>query len=68
MWVFGYGSLMWDDWYGSLSCTRKTIGLMRGYRRTFSKNSVRNWGTKQRPGPTNARTPMEGDYVRGDEQ
>ena len=52
MWVFGYGSLMWDDWYGSLSCTRKTVGLLRGYRRAFNKKSVRNWGTKESPGPT----------------
>lgn len=52
MWVFGYGSLMWDDWCGDLPCTNKAIGVLRGYRRAFNKKSVLNWGTKDLPGPT----------------
>lgn len=52
MWVFGYGSLMWDGWERERDCVQRTIGVLRGYSRTFNKLSVRNWGTKANPGPT----------------
>ena len=52
MWVFGYGSLMWDDWYDDLQCKSKKTGVLRGYRRSFNKASIRNWGTRDIPGPT----------------
>lgn len=52
MWIFGYGSLMWDGWEKAFSCTRRLTGELHGYRRTFNKLSVKNWGTKSNPGPT----------------
>ncbi len=52
MWIFGYGSLMWDGWEESFSCTRRLVGELHGYLRAFNKASVRNWGTKSNPGPT----------------
>ncbi len=52
MWVFGYGSLMWDGWEASLGCTRKELADLPGYCRTFNKASIRNWGMKRAPCPT----------------
>ena len=52
MWVFGYGSLMGDGWEKELGCLRRSVAALPGYRRTFDKASVRNWGTKEAPCPT----------------
>src|SRR5258707_869494 len=52
MWVFGYGSLMGDGWEAAHGCIRRTRAEFPGYRRTFNKASVRNWGTKACPCPT----------------
>jgi len=51
-WVFGYGSLMWDGWESELGCKLRTVATLPGYRRTFNKLSVKNWGTKAAPCPT----------------
>jgi cation transport protein ChaC len=51
MWIFGYGSLLWD-WEPSCDCIRRVLADLPGYCRTFNKASVRNWGTKNAPGPT----------------
>jgi cation transport protein ChaC len=52
MWIFGYGSLMWDGWENSHGCLRKCIAVLKGYRRTFNKGSTTNRGTKNAPCPT----------------
>jgi cation transport protein ChaC len=52
MWVFGYGSLMWDGWEESFHGTRVEGAVLEGYRRAFNKKSVENWGTRDRPCPT----------------
>ena len=52
MWVFGYGSLMWDGWQAQHACLRSNKATLPGYRRIFNKASVRNWGTPAQPGPT----------------
>jgi cation transport protein ChaC len=52
MWIFGYGSLMWDGWETKRRCLRRATAELRGYTRTFNKLSVRNWGTPSNPGPT----------------
>ena len=53
MWVFGYGSLMWDNvWQKKYGRIRKVLADLPGYRRTFNKASVENWGTKKNPCPT----------------
>jgi cation transport protein ChaC len=52
MWIFGYGSLMWDGWETSRECRRRVVAELTGYGRCFRKASVRNWGTRQAPGPT----------------
>ena len=52
MWIFGYGSLMWDGWEASHDCIARTTGDLSGYRRVFNKASTVNWGTAKLPGPT----------------
>jgi len=52
MWVFGYGSLMWDGWEADRGCLGRVTAELRGYARAFNKLSVRNWGTRLYPGPT----------------
>lgn len=52
MYVFTYGSLMWDGWEEAFGCTSKEVATLAGYRRDFSKASIRNWGTPQNPAPT----------------
>ncbi len=52
MWIFGYGSLMTDGWEVNYSCTQRVVAELHGYRRTFSKASVVNWGTRACPCPT----------------
>jgi cation transport protein ChaC len=52
MWIFGYGSLMWDGWESEFACQERAIATLSGYRRAFNKLSVENWGTKEAPCPT----------------
>lgn len=52
MWIFGYGSLMFDGWESSKGCIRREWAELAGYRRIFNKQSVKNWGTREQPGLT----------------
>lgn len=52
MWVFGYGSLMWDGWQSDFDCDDQSVAAIAGYRRVLNKASVRNWGSNSAPGPT----------------
>ncbi|HYH43909.1 MAG TPA: gamma-glutamylcyclotransferase [Burkholderiales bacterium] len=47
LWVFGYGSLMWDPGFDHL---RAASALLRGYHRAFCVRSVRYRGTPEQPG------------------
>ena len=52
MWVFGYGSLMWDGWENKFDGERCDKSKILNYHRDFNKKSTRNWGTSHAPGPT----------------
>ncbi len=52
MWVFGYGSLMWDGWEQAFDGEKVEGAVLEGYRRAFNKKSIANWGTEARPCPT----------------
>jgi len=52
MWVFGYGSLMWDGWEQRFAGKRFEGSALAGFHRSFNKASTVNWGTSVLPGPT----------------
>jgi cation transport protein ChaC len=52
MWIFGYGSLMFDAWESKYACIDRTWAHLQGHRRAFNKKSVENWGTAACPGLT----------------
>jgi len=52
MWVFGYGSLMWDSWETKFQGTNQGKARLKGYHRSFNKKSTSNWGTSDAPCPT----------------
>jgi cation transport protein ChaC len=65
MWVFGYGSLMWDGWEKEFSGHRVDSAVLPGFRRAFNKASTMNWGTPGRPGPTLGLEPESNASVIG---
>ncbi len=60
VWVFGYGSLMWDRWETPLGGRRVDHAVLLGYRRAFNKRSVENWGTREFPAATLGLEPVVG--------
>lgn len=52
VWVFGYGSLMWDDWQSKYGALRTLKATLPQFCRIFNKASIRNWGTQDSPAPT----------------
>lgn len=52
MYVFGYGSLMWDGWEAEFVCMNRTVATLEGLQREFNKASVSNWGSTETPCPT----------------
>ncbi len=47
LWVFGYGSLMWDPGFAFVAAER---AVLHGYHRAFCMYSERHRGTPERPG------------------
>lgn len=52
MWLFGYGSLMWDKWEAAYGCARRIPADLPRHSRVFNKKSLERWGTHDRPGLT----------------
>lgn len=63
--VFGFGSLTFDGWESEFGCIGSQRATLRGYRRTFNKKSVRNWGTAENPGITLNLEPFDGGQCEG---
>ncbi len=57
MWLFGYGSLMWDGWETHFGCLRRQAAVAPSHSSIFNKKSVERWGTRARPGLTLNLTP-----------
>ena len=47
MWVFGYGSLLWNPGF---AYQHHKLVRLNGYRRSFSMSSIHHRGTKDAPG------------------
>lgn len=47
MWVFGYGSLLWNPGF---NFSKKEIARLDGYKRSFSMRSIHHRGTAENPG------------------
>lgn len=65
MWIFGYGSLMWDGWEREYGAERSERAALQSYHRAFNKASWENWGTREIPGPTLGLEPKQGDTCIG---
>lgn len=52
MWLFVYGSLMYEDTLEQLGGKRSDGAFLRNYRRAFNKQSTQRWGSHANPGPT----------------
>lgn len=65
MWVFGYGSLMYDGWEKARGCIRREQATLLGYERSFTKASTRNWGSKKCPAPTLRLVPRDDAVCHG---
>ena len=44
--------MMWDQWETKFGCPRRVVAELYGYRRSFNKGSVKNWGSMGCPCPT----------------
>jgi glutathione-specific gamma-glutamylcyclotransferase len=65
MWIFGYGSLMFDGWEAAHGCIDRQWADLPGYRRSFNKKSVESRGTPKLPGLTLNLAPAEFATCRG---
>ena len=62
LWVFGYGSLMWDPGF---DFTERQIARLDGYHRSFCMRSVHHRGTAEKPGLVLALDAAEGHHCDG---
>ncbi|MCJ2187882.1 gamma-glutamylcyclotransferase [Novosphingobium beihaiensis] len=65
MWIFGYGSLMGDEWEAAFRCIRREKACLLHHERAFTKASTVNWGTKLHPAPTLQVVPRDGGVCHG---
>jgi cation transport protein ChaC len=47
MWVFGYGSLLWNP---EFPVARREVATLKGYARSFCMRSIHHRGTEENPG------------------
>ncbi len=62
MWVFGYGSLLWNPGF---DVAEKRIATLSGYARSFCMSSIHHRGTVDRPGLVLALDAVVGARCRG---
>jgi cation transport protein ChaC len=65
VWVFGYGSLMWDGWEKAHGSTRSARASLTGFRRDFNKASTQNWGSSKDRAPTLGLDPSAASKCEG---
>jgi cation transport protein ChaC len=62
LWVFGYGSLIWDPGF---PVAERRIGRLTGWHRSFCMRSIHHRGTVEAPGLVLALDRAEGGLCRG---
>lgn len=62
MWVFGYGSLLWNPGF---PVARREVAVLHGYARSFCMSSVHHRGTEDHPGLVLALDAVEGADCKG---
>jgi len=62
MWVFGYGSLLWNPGF---EVEETQIGVMHGYARSFCMRSIHHRGTPEHPGLVLALDEQKGASCEG---
>lgn len=62
LWVFGYGSLMWEPGFEH---EERAIATLPGYARTFCMRSIHHRGTSERPGLVLALDAAPGEECSG---
>jgi len=62
LWVFGYGSLMWNPGF---PCTERVLAMLPGYARTFCMRSIHHRGTPEHPGLVLALDQTQGAACHG---
>lgn len=62
MWVFGYGSLLWD---AGFDVARREAATLRGWHRSFCMASIHHRGTADDPGLVLALDALPGAVCRG---
>jgi cation transport protein ChaC len=62
MWVFGYGSLLWNPGF---EVAETTPARLHGYHRSFSMRSIHHRGTVENPGLVLALDEEEGAFCDG---
>lgn len=62
MWVFGYGSLLWDPGF---PVARSEIAVLEGYARSFCMSSIHHRGTEEKPGLVLALDEVNGARCHG---
>ena len=62
MWVFGYGSLVWNPGFET---AERVIARLPGYRRSFCMRSIHHRGTPEAPGLVLALDRVEGGACEG---
>lgn len=62
LWVFGYGSLMWDPGF---AFHERVLATLPGYARTFCMRSIHHRGTSEDPGLVLALDETAGAHCQG---
>ena len=62
LWVFGYGSLMWDPGFAH---DDRVVARLPGYERSFCMRSIHHRGTVERPGLVLALDAVAGEACEG---